>query len=477
MQRLYLDSGDLPTGKAGSTCKVSSIHKLNTDFEIFENMINFASPWKRVWRSYMKKRIAFKTVGCRLNQYETDAIASQFAESGFEVGTFDTEADVYVINTCTVTSHSDQKSRNLINQAIRKKEGAVVVVTGCLANNYKEELQKRNDITYVIENSRKSGIFSLIDVHFKGEGMHPDQLKPDLFGYTPASKTFHTRSMIKIQEGCDNFCSFCIVPMVRGRATSRPVDDILGNIRQVLNYGFREIVLTGVNIGRYSYENVTFEKLVSNILDLHGDFRLRISSMEPEGLGDDFFTLLEHPKMTPHLHLCLQSGSDRILTGMRRMYDVKTFISLVSKIRSLIPDFNITTDIMVGFPGETEDDFRQTREVIETIGFGHIHTFKYSIREGTRAERMENQIPEEIKNSRSKIIRDLSDKQKLSYRSAFIGKTQRVLIEKVQGKQASGYGQHYIPVLIEGENLERNSFVDCTLTGIMKGDEPVLIGG
>jgi len=424
----------------------------------------------------MRKRIAFKTVGCRLNQYETDAIASQFAESGFEVGTFDTEADVYVINTCTVTHHSDQKSRNLINQAIRKKEGAVVVVTGCLANNYKEELQKRNEITYVVENSRKSSIFSLIDAHFKGELLHPDELNPDLFGYTPASKTFHTRSMIKIQEGCDNFCSFCIVPKVRGRAISRPFDDILENIRQVTDFGFREIVLTGVNIGRYSYGDVNFVKLVGKILNLDGDFRLRISSIEPDGFDDRFFDLLKHPRMTPHLHLCLQSGSDRILTSMRRMYSVETFLSMVSKIRTLIPDFNITTDIMVGFPGETEEDFHQTCDVIEEIGFGHIHTFKYSIRKGTRAERMENHIPEEIKNSRSKMIRQLSDKQKLSYSSAFIGKTQKVLIEKVEGDRASGYGQHYIPVLIEGQNLKRNSFVDCTITGIMKGDEPVMIG-
>lgn len=439
-------------------------------------MITFAIPRERVQGSHMRKRIAFKTVGCRLNQYETDAIASQFAESGFEVGTLDTEADVYIINTCTVTGHSDHKSRNLINQAVRKKKGAVVVVTGCLANNYKEELQKRNEITYVVENSRKSGIFSIIDAHFKGELIHPDELNPDLFGFSPANQTFHTRSMVKIQEGCDNFCSFCIVPKVRGRAASRPVEDILENIRQVTSFGFREIVLTGVNIGRYSNGNVNFEQLVKKILELEGDFRLRISSMEPEGLGDDFFTLLEHPKMTPHLHLCLQSGSDRILTGMRRVYSVETFLSIIRKIRSRIPDFNITTDIMVGFPGETEDDFRKTLEVIGKIGFGHIHTFKYSIRQGTRAARMDDQVPDKIKSSRSEMIRALSDNQKLAYRSSFIGKTQRVLIEKIQGKQASGYGQHYIPVLIEGEGMERNSFVDCTITGIMKEDEPVLIG-
>jgi len=424
----------------------------------------------------MSKRIAFKTVGCRLNQYETDALASQFAESGFEVGRFDSEADVYVINTCTVTNQSDQKSRNLINQAIRKKEGAVVVVTGCLANNYKEELQKRNEITYVIGNSRKSGIFSLIDAHYKGELLHPDELNPDKFGFNPASKTFHTRSMIKVQEGCDNFCSFCIVPKVRGRAISRPVEDILENIRQVIGYGFKEIVITGVNIGRYSYLGTNFENMVEQILELEGDFRLRISSMEPDGFGDGFFDLLKHPKMTPHLHLCLQSGSDKILQQMRRMYTIGAYLSMIEKIRSVVPDFNFTTDIMVGFPGESDKDFQQSIDVVKEVGFSHIHTFKYSIRKGTRAERMEGQIPDKIRTSRSETIRHLSDIQKFNYRKTFIGKSQKILIEKVEGNVGTGYGQHYLPVAVDGKNIERNTFQKCLITRILKGDEPILIG-
>lgn len=424
----------------------------------------------------MEKKIAFKTIGCRLNQYETDALASRFGESGFHISKFEDEADVYIINTCTVTNQSDQKSRNLISQATRKKKGAIVVVTGCLVNNYKEELQKRQEITYLIDNSRKSAIFSLIDAHFKGETIHPDELNPDQFGYNPANKTFHTRSMIKIQDGCDNFCTFCIVPKVRGRAVSRTVDDILENIRRVLDYGYKEIVVTGVNIGRYSHEGTGFENLVEKILDLEGDFRLRISSMEPDGFGDGFFDLLKHPRMTPHLHLCLQSGSDKILQKMKRMYSVRSYLSMVEKIWSSIPDFNFTTDIMVGFPGETDDDFQKTCNVVKNVGFSHIHTFKYSIRNGTRAEKMAGQIPDKIKSGRSATIRKLSDQLKLIYRSSFIGNSQRVLVEKVHGERGSGYGQHYIPVSVEGKNLAKNSFVDCTITGIMKGDEPILFG-
>lgn len=424
----------------------------------------------------MSKRIAFKTVGCRLNQYETDAIASQFVKSGYEVGKFNTEADVYIINTCTVTNQSDQKSRNLINQAIRRKAGSVIVVAGCLANNYKEEIQKRKDITYVIENSKKTGIFSLIDAHFKGEIIHPDELDADKFGFDPASKTFHTRSMIKIQEGCDNFCSFCIVPRVRGRAISRPVEDILDNIRKIIGYGFKEVVITGVNIGRYSYEKTSFESLVEQILELEGDFRLRISSMEPDGFGDGFYNLLNHPRMTPHLHLCLQSGSDKILLQMKRMYSVAEYLSMVEKIKSVIPDFNFTTDIMVGFPGESDKDFQQSINVVNEVGFSHIHTFKYSVRKGTRAEKMEDQIPDKIKSSRSEIIRQISDIQKFNYRKRFIGESQRVLVEKVKGNVGTGYGQHYIPVAMENEKIKRNTFRDCSITGIHEADEPLLIG-
>ncbi|UCG28232.1 MAG: radical SAM protein, partial [Bacteroidales bacterium] len=202
----------------------------------------------------MEKTIAFKTIGCRLNLYETDALASAFNEAGYRITDFNTPADVYVVNTCTVTNQSDRKSRNRINQAIRRKKGALVIVTGCLADHYKKELQARKEITYVIENSKKSGILSLVNAHFRGKPFTPDELIPDQFGYRPASHTFHTRSMIKIQEGCDNFCSFCIVPKVRGRAVSRPDSEILENIRQVFDFGFKEIVLTGVNVGRYTYQ-------------------------------------------------------------------------------------------------------------------------------------------------------------------------------------------------------------------------------
>lgn len=420
---------------------------------------------------YMKK-VAFKTLGCRLNQFETDALASQFHKSGYEVVDFEDDAEVVVVNTCTVTNQSDSKSNQVIKQAARKHRDAMLVVTGCMVNNHRETLEKSQpNVTWFVDNEHKSSIFSLIDGHFKGEVNHPDHFDKNLFNYEPADKTFHTRSMIKIQDGCDNFCTFCIIPKVRGRATSRPVAEILENIRQVVDFGYKEVVLTGVNIGRYNYEGTTFEDLVEKILALPGDFRVRISSIEPEGFGDKLFGLFAHPKLTPHLHLCLQSGSDRILLKMRRMYSLKGFTDIVDKVRSRYPDFNFTTDIIVGFPGETEDDLQQTMDVARQTGFGHIHTFKYSVRKGTRAERMDEQIPEKEKTRRSELVRILSEEETVKYRRSMLGKTQTVLVEKIIDGMAQGYGENYIPVKFPAHGAEPNTFVDVVLRNVEDDDE------
>jgi threonylcarbamoyladenosine tRNA methylthiotransferase MtaB len=429
-------------------------------------------------RFIMNKKIAFKTLGCRLNQYETDALASQFSENHFNVVNFHDKADAYVINTCTVTHQSDTKSRNIIRQATKNNNDAVVVVTGCMVNNHKKNLEENlNQVTYFIENESKSQIYDLIVAHFKGEIFHPTKESANLFGYAPAKNTFHTRSMIKIQDGCDNFCTFCIIPKVRGRATSRPADEILENIRQVVAFGFKEVVLTGVNIGRYDDNGIKFDELVEKILQLNGDFRVRISSIEPEGFTPKLYQLFRHPKLTPHLHLCIQSGSDKILLKMRRMYTVETFRKIVSDIRTLIPDFNFTTDVITGFPGETANDFQQTLDVVKEIGFSHVHTFKYSVREGTRAARMDNQIPEQVKTQRSEQVRLLTQDNKLKYRQGFVGKKQRVLVEKIDDRGfAHGYGQHYIPVKFSGQNLQKNHFYDVRIGTIEPGEEPLLVG-
>jgi threonylcarbamoyladenosine tRNA methylthiotransferase MtaB len=424
----------------------------------------------------MSRKIAFKTLGCRLNQFETDSLASEFHNAGYQVVDFEEKADVYVINTCTVTNHSDKKSRNLINHAGRKQGESLLVVTGCMVYSRKEALESHDASTYFVENNRKTSIFPMVESHFRGEILHPNSLDPDVFSFKPADATFHTRSLIKIQDGCDNFCTFCIVPFVRGRAISRPFEKIRENIQQVLDFGFREIVLTGVNIGRYDHEGINFESLVEKILDIPGDFRLRISSIEPDGYGDRFIELLHHPKLMPNLHLCLQSGSEAVLLRMRRMYTLAGFRDIVNKIRRSHPDFNLTTDIIVGFPGETAEDFRATCDVVKEFGFSHIHTFKYSRRKGTRAERMPGQVPEKIKNERSGIIRLIGEENKRKYRSSLIGKTQQVLAEKVTGAVCRGYGEFYVPIEFESTSPEKNSIREVRITGIDEGEDPVLFG-
>ena len=413
------------------------------------------------------KKIAFKTLGCRLNQYETDAIASDFDRAGYVIVDFDEQADVYVVNTCTVTKQGDLKSRQEINKTIRNKNEAVVVMTGCMVNNYSDSLEKFSNVDYFVENDRKNAILQIIDAHFKGEHLTEKDFIPDVFGFNAAKNTFHTRSMIKIQDGCNNFCSYCIVPKVRGRAVSRPVNDIISNISQILEFGYKEIVLTGVNIGRYSYEGTNFEQLVEKILYIPGEFRVRISSIEPEGFGDQLIALFDHPKLTQHLHLCLQSGSDMVLKRMRRFYTVREFLGMINKIRNRYPDFNFTTDIIVGFPGETETDFEESVKIARDYKFGHIHTFKYSVRKGTKAATMADQIPEKIKSERSRIIRQIADHNKLKYRTSLLGLNQKVLVEKINNKVlARGLCELYVPVEFFGKNIRENEFALVKLESV-----------
>jgi len=424
-----------------------------------------------------KKSVAFKTLGCRLNQYETDALVTNFDKAGYQLVNFDDSPDVVVVNTCTVTNQSDQKSRTMISQAARKNKQAVVVVTGCMANNFKEKLESQDHITFVVENNRKSSILSLVEAHFSGELLHPDKLPHDVFSYEPVQKSLHTRSAVKIQDGCDNFCTFCIIPMVRGRAVSRPVADVLENVRKTVENGFKEIVITGVNIGRYEEGETRFEDLLAQILELPGDFRVRISSLEPDGFGDSFVHLFAHPKLMPHLHLCLQSGSEKTLLRMRRMYDVGQFRKTIQQFRTIYPDFNFTTDIIVGFPGETEEEFQQTLDAVSEFGFSHVHTFKYSVRNGTRAERLENHVDEKIKNARSARVRQLSDENRYRYYQSLVGKTQQVLVEKISKNRASGYGDLYVPVEFPAREIQKNSVYTVRLTSVAgEGEKLYLVG-
>ncbi len=418
-------------------------------------------------------KIAFKTLGCRVNLYETDALASRFKAANYDIVEASEDADVYVVNTCTVTNQSDQKCRQALHQIRRQHPDSLIIATGCMVNHRKDELIGSKIADYVIDNERKHAIFNIIDEHLNGNPLDPEGFDVDLFSYQPAFDTFHTRSLIKIHDGCNNFCSYCIIPMVRGRATSRCDKDIYDNIRQVIDYGFKEIVLTGVNMGRYQYQDVNFENLVENILKIDGDFRLRISSIEPDNFSDKFLKLFENEKLAPHMHICLQSGSENTLKAMRRHYTAVEFKKMCDRIKTTIPDFNITTDLIVGFPGETESDFIESVEMCKSIGFSHIHTFKYSVRNGTKAATMPNQIPDKIKTERSAIIRQVSSDNKKRYYESMIGKSQRMLIERISADgTARGYGENYIPMRLKSKDLEKNTFVNVELKELIdKGDK------
>jgi threonylcarbamoyladenosine tRNA methylthiotransferase MtaB len=423
----------------------------------------------------MGQDIAFKTLGCKLNQYETDSLASQFIEGGYSISEFNRKADVYVINTCTVTNQGDQKSRTIINQAKRNNPEGLFVITGCMADHYNEALEDTQTKTLIVKNKQKSSIYNQVDAILKGETLH--ELSNDVFGFKPIKNGFHTRATIKIQDGCNNFCTFCIIPFVRGKAISRDPGAIIDEIKQVLSYGYKEIVITGVNISRYNYNEVQFDSLIEQILDIEGDFRLRISSLEPDKISDRFIELFQHPKMTPHLHLCLQSGSEKILLQMRRMYTIESYMDIIYKIKSRIPAFNFTTDVIVGFPGENDDDFKQSCKIIEDVGFSHVHTFPFSERTGTRAERMPDKITFAIKKDRAEMIRNLSENNKINYYKSFVGTTQRVLTEsQIKRKHLQGYGENYIPVVINNENIIANEFYNVIIKELQLVDKPILIG-
>ncbi len=422
------------------------------------------------------RSVAFQTLGCKLNQYETDALASRLQKAGYRIAGNDERADCHIINTCTVTNRGDRKSRNAINRALRAR-APLIVVTGCFAESHRDELE-RDQRVVAVPNESKQAIDQLVQAHFAGEILRPDELPRGVFDFGVPDPIFHTRNMIKIQDGCDNHCSFCIIPFVRGRARSRPADQIRDELKRSLDSGYREVVLTGVNISRYDDQGTSFSQLVESLLEIDGDFRIRLSSLEPDRLDDRFFDLFAHPRMAPHLHLCLQSGSERILLQMRRQYTAVQYRSIAERLLARFPGFNLTTDCIVGFPGETDAEFEQTCEMVRDIGFSHVHTFPYSVRSGTRAARMREQVPNAVKTQRSAKLREISRANRYAFRSRALGTVDRVLIERFENRTATGYTARYIPVVVRTGASEglRNRFLDVTLRRLVEEDDemPVL---
>lgn len=396
-------------------------------------------------------KVAVYTLGCKVNIYESEYIISLLKKNNYEIVDFDTKADIYIINTCSVTNESDRKDRKIINEAKKKNSDAIIVVMGC----YSQVNPDLIDADIIIGNKDKSKIIDLIEDYIKEK----KQIKKiyDLKNVSFEDMTIdgfenHTRAFVKIQEGCNAFCSYCIIPYTRGRLRSKGIDETISEISNLVNNGYKEIVLTGIHTGRYGIENNTsLEELLLKLVEIPNIFRIRLSSIEINEITDGIIDLIKNNKiMAKHLHIPLQSGSNKILKLMNRKYDVEYFINKVNKIRTEIPDISITTDLIVGFPNENEEDFNDTLKVLEEIKFTKIHTFPYSKRKGTPAASMPNQVDGNIKKERVHKVLELSDKYELEFYKKNINREYEVVTElRKNNNLCIGYTSNYIPVIID----------------------------
>ena len=407
------------------------------------------------------------TLGCKVNTYESEVMQEHLLEAGYKLVEGDAKSDIVIINTCSVTNMADSKSRKLIRHTKRENPSGVLVVCGCSAENHQEELKDLN-IDILIGNNGKSKIVSLINnylasktpyTYFAGtRDLDFEDMEVDKF-------TTHTRGFIKVQDGCNNFCTYCIIPYMRGNIRSKNFNVALKEAENLVNNGHQEIVLTGIHTGSYGRgTDHDLTDLINAMSKIAGLKNIRISSIEITELDEKFMEMLKtNPKVCHHMHIPLQSGSDKILKLMNRKYNKSEFLKKIKEIRECIPDINITTDVITGFPSETESDFEECLEFCETVGFSKIHTFPYSERTGTVAAKMPNQVPVNIRKERAKRLIALSDKLELIYNQDQIGKTFPVLIEEVKDDTSIGHTSTYLKVLVN-KSLERNKFYDITIT-------------
>lgn len=409
-------------------------------------------------------KVGIYTLGCKVNAYESEYIASLFRNRGYTIASFDEDCDVYVINTCTVTNNSDKKDKKIINHV--RNKNACVVVCGCFVESHKD--YNFDGIDIVIGNHNKSNIVDLVEDYF----INKKQIKlidnnimrvgfEDMEITTFESRT---RAFVKIQDGCENYCSYCIIPFVRGRCRSKDKDKVISEITALVNNGYKEIVLTGIHTGNYGSDlGIKFSSLLKEILEIPNLERLRISSIEITELDDEFFKLLNNPILCNHLHIPLQNGSNRILDLMNRKYTKEEFYEIVKRIRSVREDISLTTDVIVGFPGETDDDFNENVDFIRKVGFSKVHVFPYSKRDGTKASRMDNQIDPNTKKKRTKQLLDISLELENNYYNSFIGKNEKVLIEKVLDGYSYGHTTNYLYLKIPKE-LKENEIYDVNIS-------------
>lgn len=398
--------------------------------------------------------ITLDTVGCKLNQAESQLFARQFAKAGYRLVAVDNGADVYILNTCTVTHVADGKCRRLLNQARRRNPDALVVAVGCYVERARQDLAGLNGVDLVLDNSQKMNLVPLLEQ--SGHLVRPES------GST-TNADFRTRAFVRVQDGCNNFCAYCIVPLVRGRERSIPVDRILAEVEQRVAGGDKEAVLTGTEIGSYSDEGIGLEELLKRILEETEIARLRLSSLQPQEISAELVGLWHDERLCRHFHLSLQSGSDAVLERMRRRYSAADYKQAVDLIREAMPGVAVTTDIIVGFPGETEAEFQESYNFAKQMRFARIHVFPYSPRPETKAAAMPDQVEDKVKRERSRKMLALGRASVRNFRRKFVGKTVMVLWEKQTCGVWSGLTDNYIRVFTKSDKDLTNQLLSVKL--------------
>ncbi|MBP3703566.1 MAG: tRNA (N(6)-L-threonylcarbamoyladenosine(37)-C(2))-methylthiotransferase MtaB [Lachnospiraceae bacterium] len=429
-------------------------------------------------------KVAFCTLGCKVNFYETEKMMEAFSKQGFEVIKEPENADIYVINTCTVTNMADRKSRQMIRRGKKKNPACLVVAVGCYAQSDGEKLKKDSDIDLVLDNKEKEQIVEYIMSYL--EKQEPEEEKPavkekEAFNhavvYRKAGYDFvheRTRAFIKVQSGCNQFYTYCIIPFVRGKLTSRLAEDVVGEIRELAKRGFQEFVITGIHLSSYGVdlseaknflelEGRPLLALLKKIAEIHGVERLRLGSLEPRIITEGFLReLIKNEKVCPHFHLSLQSGCDETLVRMNRHYTTAEYEEKCRLLRTFYDNPAITTDVIVGFPGETEEEFETTRNYLKRLKLAQMHIFRYSRRSGTKADKMEHQIAEQIKAKRSGRLLSLEESLQAEYNQSFLGKTEQVLFEEtveIEGiKYLTGFNERYVKIGVPLKEAEEKGY-------------------
>ncbi|MFQ5603239.1 MAG: tRNA (N(6)-L-threonylcarbamoyladenosine(37)-C(2))-methylthiotransferase MtaB [bacterium] len=404
-----------------------------------------------------KYKASFFTLGCRLNQAETSLISDSFKEKGYEIVDFGQPTDVCVINTCTVTEQADAKCRQLVRQVLKRSPEACIAVVGCYSQLGADELRQLEGVDLIIGTEEKMQVSDFIDVpqKFPEPIIRNGKIQKTSFTISSVGNYEHsTRANLKVQDGCDFMCTFCVIPFARGRARSRAFWDIQREAMQLVERGHKELVLSGVNIGTYSFEGKSLLDVIEMLESIPGLERIRISSIEPTTIPDELIDFMAASnKLCHHLHIPLQSGDDAVLQNMRRLYTVAEYAKFLEKIRMRIPDICLGTDILVGFPGENETAFLNTKKIADEMPFAYFHVFPFSERHGTFAVKMHDKISEAVKKERSKILRKLSSQKRKRFCQEQVGKKVRVLLEEKNARGFfQGYSDNYMKVALPSEN-------------------------